>query len=79
MSIEERVRKVIADHFCVGVDQVKNVGSLKTDFDADSLDNVELTMAFEDEFGIELPDEIASNMDTAQSFIDYALANGVVA
>jgi acyl carrier protein len=79
MSIEERVRRVIADQFSVGVEQVKNDASLKAEFESDSLDIVEITMAMEDEFGIQIPDDEVITMDTAQSFIDYVRTRGVSA
>ena len=66
-DVNEKVKKIVADH--LGVDEAKVVdeASFIDDLGADSLDTVELVMAFEEEFGIEIPDEAA---ETIQSFGD---------
>src|SRR6218665_1860075 len=71
-DIEARVRKSIAEQLGVEESQVTNEKAFVADLGADSLDSVELVMALEDEFGIEIPDEDAEKITTVQSAIDYA-------
>ena len=71
MSIEERVKKIIVDQLGADAAQVKPEASFIEDLGADSLDTVELVMAFEEEFDIEIPDEEAEKITTVQSAIDY--------
>ncbi|RDF04649.1 acyl carrier protein [Haemophilus parahaemolyticus] len=71
MSIEERVKKIIVDQLGADVAQVKPEASFIEDLGADSLDTVELVMALEEEFDIEIPDEEAEKITTVQSAIDY--------
>ncbi len=70
-DIAERVKKIIVDH--LGVDEAKVVenASFIDDLGADSLDTVELVMAFEEEFGIEIPDEAAEKISTVKDAVDY--------
>ena len=72
----ERVREIIADQ--LGVDDIQSI-TLKTslidDLEADSLDAVEVIMALEDEFGIEIPDEDAENFKTIGDLYKYIEAN----
>lgn len=72
-DIEQRVKKILAEQLGVSEDKVTGAASLKNDLGADSLDLVELVMALEDEFGIEIPDEDAETITTVQAAIDYAV------
>lgn len=75
MSIEERVRKIIVEQLGVKEEEVKPEASFVEDLGADSLDTVELVMALEEEFDIEIPDEEAEKITTVQSAIDYVQSN----
>jgi len=73
----DRVAKIVVEHLGVEADKVKTEASFIDDLGADSLDTVELVMAFEEEFGIEIPDDAAETIQTvgdAVSFIDKAKA-----
>jgi acyl carrier protein len=70
-DIEARVKKIIEDQLGVSAEQVTNEASFIDDLGADSLDTVELVMALEEEFDIEIPDEDAEKMTTVQAAIDY--------
>ncbi|MFH1569736.1 MAG: acyl carrier protein [Gemmatimonadota bacterium] len=70
-SIEERVRDLIVEQLGVNADQVTPNASFVDDLGADSLDTVELVMAFEEEFGIDIPDEDAEKMATVNDALKY--------
>ncbi|MCX7945668.1 MAG: acyl carrier protein [Hydrogenophilus sp.] len=74
-SIEQRVKKVVAEQLGISEDQVKNESSFVEDLGADSLDTVELVMALEEEFECEIPDEEAEKITTVQQAIDYIAAH----
>ena len=71
MAVEEKVRKIIAEQLGVDEEDVTPEASFVEDLGADSLDTVELVMAFEEEFGIEIPDEDAEKILTVQNASDY--------
>jgi acyl carrier protein len=71
MSTETRVKKIIMNQLGVAEDEVKSEASFVEDLGADSLDTVEMVMAFEEEFSIEIPDEDAEKIRTVQDAIDY--------
>jgi acyl carrier protein len=70
-NIEARVRKIIIEQLGVKEEQVTNEASFVEDLGADSLDTVELVMALEEEFELEIPDEDAEKITTVQQAIDY--------
>ncbi|MBT6148765.1 MAG: acyl carrier protein [Gemmatimonadetes bacterium] len=74
-SIEDRVRDLIVEQLGVNVDQVTSEASFVDDLGADSLDTVELVMAFEEEFGIDIPDEDAEKMGSVKDAISYLEEN----
>ena len=69
-EIEEKVKKIIAEQLNVEIAEIKPEASFIEDLGADSLDTVELVMAFEDEFGIEIPDEDAEKIKTVGDVIN---------
>ena len=75
-KLEERVKEIIIDGLGVNADQVTPEASFVNDLGADSLDTVELIMAFEEEFGAEIPDEYAEKLTTVGAVIDYLREKG---
>ena len=71
MAIEDKVKEIIVDQLGVETEQVKPEASFIDDLGADSLDTVELVMAFEEAFDIEIPDEDAEKIRTVKDAIDY--------
>lgn len=74
-SIDERVRDLIVEQLGVNLEQVTPGASFIDDLGADSLDTVELVMAFEEEFGIDIPDEDAEKMETVSDATKYLEEN----
>ena len=71
MSVEERVKKIIVEQLGVNAEEVASESAFVEDLGADSLDTVELVMAFEEEFDIEIPDEDAEKIATVGDAIRY--------
>ncbi len=71
MEIYDRVKKIICEQLEVEEEDVKPESSFVDDLGADSLDTVELVMALEEEFSVEIPDEDAEKITTVQNVIDY--------
>ena len=74
-SIEERVKQIVAEQLGVDEAQVTNEAAFMDDLGADSLDTVELVMALEEEFDIEISDEDAEKIQTVQDAISYITEN----
>lgn len=74
-DVLERVKKVVVEQLSVEEDQVTPEASFTADLGADSLDTVELVMAFEEEFGVEIPDEEAEKIATVKDAVSYIEAN----
>ena len=75
MSTFDRVKKVVVDQLSVEESLVTPEASFTADLGADSLDTVELVMAFEEEFGCEIPDDAAEKILTVKDAIDYLSKN----
>ncbi|HBN74115.1 MAG TPA: acyl carrier protein [Sutterella sp.] len=74
-DLEQKVKKIIAEQLGKDVDDIKNEASFIEDLGADSLDTVELVMALEDAFKVQIPDEQQENLRTVQQAIDFIRAN----
>ena len=70
-DIADRVKKIVVEHLGVEEDKVTESASFIDDLGADSLDTVELVMAFEEEFGVEIPDDAAEKIGTVSDAIKY--------
>ena len=70
-DISDRVRKIVIEHLNADAEKVKDGASFIEDLGADSLDTVELVMAFEEEFGIEIPDDAAETIQTFGDAVKY--------
>lgn len=71
----ERVKKIVVEHLGVEEEKVVEKASFIDDLGADSLDTVELVMAFEEEFGVEIPDDAAETIQTVGDAVNYLDAN----
>jgi acyl carrier protein len=67
----DRVKKIVVEHLGVEQEKVTEDASFIDDLGADSLDIVELVMAFEEEFGVEIPDDAAEKITTVRDAIEY--------
>ena len=76
MSVAEKVKSIIVEQLGVEADEVTSEASFTEDLGADSLDIVELVMAFEEEFGIEIPDEDAEKITKVKEAVDYIEKHG---
>jgi len=76
MALEDKVKDIIVEQLGVNADQVKPEASFIEDLGADSLDTVELVMAFEEEFNAEIPDEDAEKLTTVGAVIEYLKGKG---
>ena len=74
-DLEQKVKKIIAEQLGKDVGDIKNEASFIEDLGADSLDTVELVMALEDAFKVQIPDEQQENLRTVQQAIDFIRAN----
>ena len=70
-EVEAQVKQIVVDHLGIDQDKVTPESKFIDDLGADSLDTVELVMAFEEKFGIEIPDDAAETIQTVQNAIDY--------
>ena len=70
-KVEQRIKKIVAEQLGVNETEVKNESSFVDDLGADSLDTVELVMALEEEFEVEIPDEQAEKIHSVQQAIEY--------
>ena len=76
MGLADKVKDIIVEQLGVNADQVKPEASFIEDLGADSLDTVELVMAFEEEFGADIPDEDAEKMTSVGGVISYLTEKG---
>ena len=74
-NVEARVKKIVAEQLGVAEADIKNDSSFVEDLGADSLDNVELVMALEEEFECEIPDEEAEKISNVREAVDYIQNN----
>lgn len=74
-DIADRVKKIVVEHLGVEEDKVKEDASFIDDLGADSLDTVELVMAFEEEFSVEIPDDAAEKIQTVGDAISFIKEN----
>ena len=70
-DVAEKVKAIVVEHLGVDADKVTDTASFIDDLGADSLDNVELVMAFEEEFGVEIPDDAAEKIVTVKDAITF--------
>lgn len=77
MALEDRVKEIIVEKLGVNAEQVTPTASFTEDLGADSLDQVELVMAFEEEFGAEIPDTEAEKLTTVGAVLSYLKEKGL--
>jgi acyl carrier protein len=77
MALADKVKEIIVEQLGVNADQVTENASFIEDLGADSLDTVELVMAFEEEFGADIPDEDAEKLTTVGGVIAYMTEKGI--
>jgi len=75
MSIEEKVKEIIVQQLGVDAEKVSPEASFVDDLGADSLDVVELVMAFEEEFEVEIPDEAAEKIGKVKDAVEFLVSN----
>lgn len=75
-DVSDRVKKIVVEHLGVDADKVVEGASFIDDLGADSLDTVELVMAFEEEFGIEIPDDAAEKILTIKDAVSFIESQG---
>ena len=73
-DVADRVKKIVIEHLGVDADKVVESANFIEDLGADSLDTVELVMAFEEEFSCEIPDDAAENISTIKNAIDFIVS-----
>ena len=74
-DIEGRVKKIVVEHLSIEEEKISESASFIDDLGADSLDTVELVMAFEEEFGCEIPDDAAEKILTVKDAVDFLQEN----
>ena len=74
-EIKNKIKKIVADHLGIEEEKVTEEASFIDDLGADSLDTVELVMAFEEEFECEIPDDAAEKIQTVKDAIDFINSN----
>ena len=74
-DIEGRVKKIVVEHLSIEEEKISESASFIDDLGADSLDTVELVMAFEEEFGVEIPDDAAESIQTFGDAVKYIADN----
>lgn len=74
-DVAERVKSIVVEHLGVEEEKVTENATFIDDLGADSLDTVELVMAFEEEFGVEIPDDAAEKIQSVKDAINYIEAN----
>ena len=75
MSVEDTVKKIVSDQLGKSVDEIQGDSSFVDDLGADSLDTVELVMALEEEFDLEIADEDAEKISTVNEAVEYINSN----
>lgn len=74
-EVFDKVKKIVIENLGVDESKVTETSSFVEDLGADSLDQVELVMAFEEEFGVEIPDDVAEKITTVQKAVEYIEQN----